>query len=735
MGVNQFIDQVQESIKCLTSNEQMLGKGLNIPNNASSSGARKILASTHQSHSLVLTHGELPYVATGYENRFGDLSSSIVLADEDFEVIARIPKFSYAPNHHYFLIIKKLASNELTYLERISYKYTTEAYGYLHNNTVMDSYAVPGTIIPKGTVLRRSTGFDQYGNKTNGCNINVVYMALDDNMEDSAVISDTCSKKLSAPLIRWVKIILNENDIPLNVYGNDIVYKVHPDIGEEIKDGILMAYRREKREEAIYTQSVQRLQEIMMSDDKITLKGRVIDINLYCNNPEYISQSTYNKQFYAYYQDRLRMDREIIDAIGPYITQDCTISYDLQKLIAFAKDELNGKKFIDKKQFSNVIIEFAVVENRNLEIGDKVADRYGGKGVISKIIPEALMPKMENGMSIDMIKNSSTMYNRENAGQIFELEINYISMKILDHIKSNPEMLPELALQQILKFVEIQSPKEYIALKEYTDSLNGDEVRDFVNSILLGTCIPISNDPISETMDIDKLGLLYQAFPWVKKTNLLVPIKDSNGHVRFIPTRRAVVAAPQYYLRLKQFAEDKFSVTSLSSTNLKGENSKSKAPKNYREPNSNTPIKFGYMESGNLDHIGAEYVVINLLLHSLSPRGRRLVRQIATEDPYNVDIKLDSESKNRSAEILNTRLKTMGYRLVFKKIPIEKIDIIRVVPQISEMSKEEIIASLHKDETDPDVWDRIKRKVETLQELYKQENVQIISVKDQKSSN
>ena len=42
-------------------------------------------------------------------------------------------------------------------------------------------------------------------------------------------------------------------------------------------------------------------------------------------------------------------------------------------------------------------------------------------------------------------------------------------------------------------------------------------------------------------------------------------------------------------------------------------------------------------------------------------------------EKYNVNIKLDGNSKNRSAEILNTRLKTMGYKLVFKKIPIEKI--------------------------------------------------------------
>ena len=74
------------------------------------------------------------------------------------------------------------------------------------------------------------------------------------------------------------------------------------------------------------------------------------------------------------------------------------------------------------------------------------------------------------------------------------------------------------------------------------------------------------------------------------------------------------------------------------------------------------------MESGDLMHMGTEYVVLNLLLYSLSPSGRRLMEQLATGDPYNVDVKIDSRSKNRSAEILNTRLKTMGYRIIFDKI-------------------------------------------------------------------
>ena len=661
-----FVEEVNKSAEQLNSLEAMLGKGLNIPYNPTNSGARKIMNGTHQSHTLVLTRGEVPYIMTGFENRFGERSSSILKTDTDYEVVAKISKFSYAPNHHYFLIVRDLSKPELDIVERVSYNHRTEMYGYLHNNTIMDSYATPGMIIPKGEVIRRSTRFDQFGNKTNGRNINVMYEALDDNMEDSVVISDYCSKVLSAPLIRNVSIIINENDIPLNLYGNDTIYKIFPDIGEDIKDGILMAYRREKREESIYTQSVARLQQIMMSDDKVSLKGKVIDIDIKCNNPDHIKSRSYNQQFLTYYNERMRFNNELIAIIAPFITQGYKLSYQLLKRFTLANDEINGKKFIDKKAFSNIIIEFSVMENRILGIGDKVADRYGGKGVVSKIVPQENMPKLPNGQYIDMIKNSSTMYNRENAAQVFELELNYISMNILDFIR-NSKMSADDALNMIYKFLDIISPGEADYMRRYTARYDYNELIMFIESMLAHTCLYVSNLPVTECIDIDILAKLYDAFPWIEQCYLQVPMINSNNQIRYVQTRRPVIAAPQYCIRLKQFAEEKFSATSLSSTNIMNENAKSKAAKNYKEPHSSTPIKFGQMESGDLDHMGSEFVVLSLMLHSSSPHGRRLVEQIAVGDPYNVDVRLDSRARSRAAEKLNARLKTMGYKLVFKK--------------------------------------------------------------------
>ena len=274
-----FSDKVQEYTAGL-SMEQLLGKGLRMPFNNTNSGARKIMYSTHSEHTTPLMNPEKAIIETGYEIRYGDYSSSITKADSTYKVVAKISKFSFAPNHHYWLIVEDTKSKKIDVIERISYHYITESYGYLYNNEYIDSLMV-GDYIPEDTIVQKSLAFDEYNNRADGINMNVAYMALDDNMEDSIVFSDVAAGRLSMPLVKPVEIMINDNDIPINLYGDDKVYKIIPDIGEEIIDANLIALRKEKKEESYFTQSINNLSKLMISDDKKQVHGRVIDINLY----------------------------------------------------------------------------------------------------------------------------------------------------------------------------------------------------------------------------------------------------------------------------------------------------------------------------------------------------------------------------------------------------------------------------------------------------------------------
>lgn len=68
-----------------------------------------------------------------------------------------------------------------------------------------------------------------------------------------------------------------------------------------------------------------------------------------------------------------------------------------------------------------VYIEIAQL--RNIQVGDKLAGRYGNKGVISTVLPEEDMPYMADGTPIDVVLTSLGVSSRMNLGQILEMHL------------------------------------------------------------------------------------------------------------------------------------------------------------------------------------------------------------------------------------------------------------------------------------------------------------------------
>ena len=97
-----------------------------------------------------------------------------------------------------------------------------------------------------------------------------------------------------------------------------------------------------------------------------------------------------------------------------------------------------GGKVIDVKTFSrdngddlppgvNELVRVFVAKRRKIAEGDKLAGRHGNKGVISKIVPEADMPFLEDGTPIDMILNPLGVPSRMNIGQILETHLGWVA--------------------------------------------------------------------------------------------------------------------------------------------------------------------------------------------------------------------------------------------------------------------------------------------------------------------
>ena len=95
-----------------------------------------------------------------------------------------------------------------------------------------------------------------------------------------------------------------------------------------------------------------------------------------------------------------------------------------------------GGVVIDVKTFSraagddlspgvNDLVRVFVAKKRKIAEGDKLAGRHGNKGVISKIVPEADMPFLEDGTPVDVILNPLGVPSRMNIGQILETHLGW----------------------------------------------------------------------------------------------------------------------------------------------------------------------------------------------------------------------------------------------------------------------------------------------------------------------
>lgn len=711
LDLNSTANEIEKN---LPSREYTLGKGLLQPFNDTNSGSRKIMQGIQKEQSIQLCKAETPIIMTGYENKFAYLSSNYVKADTQYKVIDKIYKYT----NKYYALLYDVEHKMLHCIERTTYEYRTEIYGINIDNSGLDKFNI-GSTIPKGTTLVRSDSFDEEDNKTDGINLTTIYMALGLTTEDPIVVSQSAANRFKSPLFNEIEIVINENDIPLNMYGDDSYYKAFPNIGEKIKDSIVCAIRRERKDdEALYSQSKERLKQLMISDTTYISDGEIVDIDVYCNNPDKL-EDMYYQQLKEYYDKNIEFCIKLYKAVDKFLDSHpgVKMTYDMQSVYRKCKDTASGIPYIKDKVFNNIILRIITRENKVLRKGDKITDRYGGKGVISAILPDDQMPlyyRNGNWYPVDAIYNSSTIINRLNPGQSFETELTWIGSKLLEAIGTywypakSEDMMSGMSY---LHRSTVINDAEQTVLK-YLSMINMDYATDFHRIIISSPVevriedmdyliesgnIPVVITPMKNEMTLEILKNIYNAFPWIKEEYLYINQKDSNGNIRKIRTNRPLVVGKKYIYRLKQLAEEKFSAVSLASTNIRGENTKTKANKMHISPIAKTPVRIGGMEASELMQLPeCQFTVEALMMLSTAPTARRMMKQLLIGDPFDRNIVLDENARSRNVEIANAYLKCLGLKLEFKKVPKKlRVPILRkVISKVRPDSYRQVITKL-----------------------------------------
>lgn len=102
----------------------------------------------------------------------------------------------------------------------------------------------------------------------------------------------------------------------------------------------------------------------------------------------------------------------------------------------------------------NKIVKVKVAQIRKIVVGDKLAGRHGNKGIISKIVPSADMPHLEDGTPVDIIISPLSVLTRMNLGQLLEAYLGWAMAKKGKKVAIPVfEKIKEEAIQKELKDV------------------------------------------------------------------------------------------------------------------------------------------------------------------------------------------------------------------------------------------------------------------------------------------
>lgn len=340
---------------------------------------RALMASNMERQAVPLINPQVPIVGTGMESAAALNSDWLFTAPEEGE-------------------ITYVDGKKIELKGKSGKKYTFTLTNYLRSNGETCLHQKP-IVLPKDMVKKGQPLCDgpaiHNGRLALGNNITVAFMSWEGcNFEDAIVISDRLVRE---DIFSSVHIKREEIDVRDTKLGPEVTTRDIPNVGEDAvanldEDGI------------IQIGSTVKVGDILVG--KITPKG----------------------------ETELTAEEKLLRAIFGEKVKDVKDS-------SLRVPNGGYGKVVDIKIFDNdkgdklevgVLkrIYIYIAQMRKVSIGDKLAGRHGNKGVVSKILPAADMPFMEDGTPVDMILNPLGVTSRMNIGQILETHLGWAASQL-----------------------------------------------------------------------------------------------------------------------------------------------------------------------------------------------------------------------------------------------------------------------------------------------------------------
>lgn len=501
--------------------DKLLGGGL-LTTVSKMSGPRGIMNITHSMQRVMINNAEPPGCFTGYEKGFGNFSDGFKRADDDYRIVAMIPRHTKFPSMKFLMVIQHVLSGAYDVVEVCHYEKLSETHGYMRpKSPMLDKY--PGNIIRKGEYFYKPSSLDDNGNYMYGVNAKVAYISRLDTTEDAICVSKSFAERTTFYTIEEIELNVNLNEIMLNIYGDEENYRFMPEIGDEIPDtGII--FRKRKVDFAKSASSITNSSLMTPQNNDIPYKssGQIVDIDIYVNNIPELSSDKNRSQLLELYEDQLRYNKEVEKILGDIIKDKRNnYTYMLKHTYANAKNYVMNST-VGPTEYkwanNNGLIEFAylsikVAKLTKLGLGYKLVNRFAAKGVISKILDDEYMPRDVYGNVADLILSPPGVIGRANSGQLYEQELNFCASRILDYIKNKMiDKTIEEKYALYIKFINMVNPKQAEFINNKWLDSDAFEREAFVNSIINSDRIYLHQGPFHGNISLDDLEAIYDEF-------------------------------------------------------------------------------------------------------------------------------------------------------------------------------------------------------------------------------
>jgi len=648
-----------------------------------SSGSRLHLVGTYFEQSLILNNSEVPRLYTGFEKEFGSFNDSLRIAKAQYKILHRIDKFPSNPGHHYTLIVQDTITGVIDIIENKHYENLAEEHGYTKPMVDLD-YKTVGAMIEPGSIISKTHSHDENLNYRYGINGNVAYISTKDNIEDGIVVSESFAKRVTYTSIKTIELVLNFNDILLNKYGTPDFYKGFPDIFTEVSDGIFCIKRTIDSSNVVCDTTSNSLNNITNTNDEIFhAKGRIIDIDVVVNNnAELLKDYEHRKQLLMYYNLSMDYKIKIIKHLEPYIRDkaykvttyaNTKYTYYKNHYDACTDDNIKYMNKTTENPFEFAFVKFTISKEMCLSEGSKLTNRFGGKGVITKIIPDDMMPLDAYGVRAEIIFNPCGVVGRSNPGQMYEQELNFISTRIVDKMKDLPNLSSKFEL--LSRFMSRVDADSHGELVKYYKNLPTPQHRTrFIQTIESGGLYVRQHS--FKNLTFEEMKQIYMEFD-VHPSSVEVTIDTIHG-IKKYTSKNAVVIGEEYIMVLKHTTEGKSSSVSISSVNGYGLPDKS-VSKNKVLPLKTTPIKFGEMEV-NIAMNRCSPEIVNRFLAGCGTNMKhrdRVAKMLIEEDPFvyhNVNIKSEDIDSSIPSDAFVSLMQQLGYSIYTDEI----VDVVNI---------------------------------------------------------